>query len=268
MSVNARKEQYEHVELFGKPALFTDSRIDRSTVPEGFHCYDLRGSDYDPGKPIIVEDHVVVNHAGTVLTSEPVNMPREGRRRLNGKLNFLDECLTIEGFCEEHGIPLAPDNYKFPLRPALPDEAGIFYALPKEQDTVLGTVGHLRIDFGGNGHEFWHTWWPRDYEKYHGSAFEMELKAVVDELREKGPLESLGAMSQYCAAHGGEIAGGWRQNYGYIVETENYRYCLRCNPAPGDYQAYLTVFDLRVQQLNMTENDMPDQGMGMGGIKL
>lgn len=31
---------------------------------------------------------------------------------------------------------------------------------------------------------------------------------------------------------------------------------------------YLTVFDLRVQQLNMTKNDMPDQGMGMGGIKL
>ncbi|WP_324824931.1 hypothetical protein [Sinanaerobacter sp. ZZT-01] len=90
----------------------------------------------------------------------------------------------------------------------------------------------------------------------------------MDGLWEKGPLESLGAMSQYCAAHGGEIAGGWRQNYGYIVETENYRYCLRCNPAPGDYQAYLTVFDLRVQQLNMTKNDMPDQDMGMGGIKL
>ncbi|UQT48530.1 hypothetical protein M5E87_29030 [Flavonifractor plautii] len=44
-----------------------------------------------------------------------------------------------------------------------------------------------------------------------------------------------------------------RTNYGYIVETENYRYCLRCNPVPGDYQAYLTAFDLRVQRQNLAE---------------
>lgn len=219
MSVNARKDQYEHVELFGKPALFTDSQIDRSTVPVGFHCYDLRGSDYDPGKPIIVEDHAVVNHAGTVLTSEPVNMSKEGRRRLNGRLNFLNKCLTLEGFCEEHAITLVPETCRYALRPALSEEAGIFYTLPKEQDTMLGTVGHLRIDFGGNGYEFWHTWWARDYEKYHGSAFEMELKAVVDELREKGPLENLGAMSRYCNAHGGEITGGWQQDGSRTMDT-------------------------------------------------
>ena len=47
--------------------------------------------------------------------------------------------------------------------------------------------------------------------------------------------------------------GGWPANYGYIVETENYRYCLRCNPVPGDYQAYLTAFDLRVQRQNLAE---------------
>ena len=40
------------------------------------------------------------------------------------------------------------------------------------------------------------------------------------------------------------------QNYGYVVETENYRYCLRCNPVHGDYQAYLACFDLRVQEMN------------------
>lgn len=63
-------------------------------------------------------------------------------------------------------------------------------------------------------------------------------------------------MEGYCRAHGGEISGGWQQNYGYIVETEHYRYCLRCNPQPGDYQAYLTCFDLRVQRMNM-ENAAP-----------
>ena len=51
MSVNAFTEEYEYIELFGKPGLFTNARIDRDTVPEGWYAYDLRGSDYDPGEP-------------------------------------------------------------------------------------------------------------------------------------------------------------------------------------------------------------------------
>lgn len=232
MSVNAREEQYEHVELFGKPALFTDSRIDRSTVPEGFHCYDLRGSDYDPGKPVTVENQVAVNHAGTVLTAEPVTIPKEGFRRLRGKLNFLGECLTLPEFCEEHGIALPPDNRKFILRPASPNEAGFFYALPKEQDEALGAVGHVRIDFGHDGNEFWHTWHPRGDESLNSPEFKAELTDLVNELRKTGPLKNLSAMAGYCRNRGGEIEGGWRQNYGYVIETERYRYCLRCNPGP------------------------------------
>lgn len=49
MSVDATKEQFEHIEMFGKPALFTDARVDISTLPLGFYCYNLRGSDNDPG---------------------------------------------------------------------------------------------------------------------------------------------------------------------------------------------------------------------------
>ena len=55
------------------------------------------------------------------------------------------------------------------------------------------------------------------------------------------------------------------QNYGYVVETENYRYCLRCNPVPGDYQAYLTCFDKRVQEMGQTrESDMAEDGPAEG----
>ena len=86
MAIDARKEEYEHVELFGKPALFTDSRISRFTVPQGWFCYDLRGSDYDPGRPIMVENHVVVNHAGTILTPTDLNS-REEFDRIRKVLN-------------------------------------------------------------------------------------------------------------------------------------------------------------------------------------
>ena len=238
MRVNARKEEFEHVELFGKPALYTSSRIDRSTVPKGFYCYDLRGSDYDPGKPVTLENWVVANHAGTVVTAKPITIPKSGAKQLSGKLNFLGESLTLAGFCGEHGLELPHDNRKFIPRPALPEEAGLFFALPEEQDAALGAIGHIRIDFGRGGDEFWHTWHPRGDEELNSPAFKAELTEVMNELREFGPLGNLAAMYRYCGEHDGKIEGGWRQNYGYFVETEHYRYCLRCSPGQGDYHAY------------------------------
>ncbi len=251
MRVNARKEEFEHVELFGKPALYTSSRIDRSTVPKGFYCYDLRGSDYDPGKPVRLENWVVANHAGTVVTAKPITIPKSGAKQLSGKLNFLGESLTLAGFCGEHGLELPHDNRKFIPRPALPEEAGLFFALPEEQDAALGAIGHIRIDFGRGGDEFWHTWHPRGDEELNSPAFKAELTEVMNELREFGPLGNLAAMYRYCGEHDGKIEGGWRQNYGYFVETEHYRYCLRCSPGQGDYHAYLTAFDLQVQKMDM-----------------
>lgn len=265
MKVNAREEQFEHVELFGKPALFTNFRIDRATVPKGFFCYDLRGSDCDPDRPITVENQVGVNHAGTVLTPEAVAIPKEGFRRLSGKLNFLGERLQLSEFCEKHDITLASDNRKFALRPASSEESGLFFTPSAEQDAELGTIGHVRIDFGSGGKEFWHTWWPRGDEALNSPKFKSELAELVNELRETGPLKDLSTMSDYCYQHDGQIEGGLRQNYGYVAETENYRYCLRCNPGLGDYQAYLTAFDLQVQRMNVTKQKS-SQILTMGGM--
>lgn len=38
------------------------------------------------------------------------------------------------------------------------------------------------------------------------------------------------------------------------METEHYRYCLRCNPSPGDYNCYCTAYDLDVQRQNMARD--------------
>ena len=75
----------------------------------------------------------------------------------------------------------------------------------------------------------------------------------MDTLRES-VLKSRFAMERFCYEHGGKISGGWTQNYGYIVETEHYRYCLRCNPSPGDYNCYCTAYDLNVQRQNMARD--------------
>ncbi len=47
----------------------------------------------------------------------------------------------------------------FDLRPASVEEAGLFYS-NDERDEALGTVGHLRMDFGSGGKGFYHTWTP------------------------------------------------------------------------------------------------------------
>ena len=75
MKVNARMEEFQHIELFDKFALFTNGRIARDTVPQGWYCYDIRGSDDDPGELCYVEENVVVNHAGSVLMPEKLAMP-------------------------------------------------------------------------------------------------------------------------------------------------------------------------------------------------
>ena len=141
------------------------------------------------------------------------------------------------------------ENNTYAIQPTSDVKAGIFYALSPEMDAELGCIGHVRMDFGHHGKEFWHTWHPRGSEELNSSEFKEELGSVVDYLRES-VLKDLPSMERYCREHGGEISGGWSQNYGYIVETENYRYCLRCNPIPGDYQAYLNCFDKRVQEMN------------------
>lgn len=92
-------EDYEVITLFGKPALFTNARIDKSVLPEGVYAYDLRGSDYDPGYPIYIEDHVCVNHAGTVLTLEPLDANNEPVfMAISDEMNFLGEEMTLAEF--------------------------------------------------------------------------------------------------------------------------------------------------------------------------
>ena len=43
-----------------------------------------------------------------------------------------------------------PYHSRFPLRPASREEAGLFYS-DDQADRALGTVGHVRMDFGSNG---------------------------------------------------------------------------------------------------------------------
>lgn len=99
----ANDEQYQEIELFDKPGLFSNGRIVRDNLPEGVYCYDLRGSDYDPGEPVCVEERVVVNHAGSVLLTDPLELAENGRLTLTEEegLNFVGGFSTLAQFLQE-----------------------------------------------------------------------------------------------------------------------------------------------------------------------
>lgn len=248
MSINVWTDPMQHAELFGKPVLFTNWLILRDLVPKGWHCYDLQGTQNNPNGHAALVDRENIFHTGTILSPQPLKREGTVSRRVNGSFHLLGEEMTLEQFCEKHDLEYPQDTREFILRPASPDEAGLFYSMDAEEDRVLGTVGHLRIDFGHGGKEFWHTWWPHNDDQFNTPEFKDILQRFVDSLRQDGPLKDLKAMSTYCWQHGGPITED-KRSYGYLVEVGNYRLCLRCTPVMGDYQGYLYCYDLHQQEL-------------------
>ena len=104
---NLLNEELQEIEIFDKPGLFSNGRLQDEEVPEGLYRYDLRGSDYDPGQPITVEKTVVVNHAASVLMAEELDLGADGRLELGEEgLNFTGAELTVREFMEEQQLSL------------------------------------------------------------------------------------------------------------------------------------------------------------------
>lgn len=74
--INVEVEEYELIELFGKPALFTNERLSDEDIPKGLFCYQLR--EGDDGRFSSIERKVAVNHGGSVITDEPIEFDKRG----------------------------------------------------------------------------------------------------------------------------------------------------------------------------------------------
>jgi hypothetical protein len=140
-------EQYERAMLFDQPVLFIDERLPKKEIPTGMYAYDLRGSDYDFCRPVTLEKQVYVNHAGTILTAQPISIPESGKVDVKDKIVFDEERCTIR----EYEISIYPDRMTEPERLAAgpnanvqklfeflnnPDDAYIIYQLKFEQATA------------------------------------------------------------------------------------------------------------------------------------
>ena len=129
----------------------------------------------------------------------------------------------------------------------------MFYAQNPEQDEALGRIGHLRMDFGRHGTEFWTSWFDHCGDKLNTPEFKAEIDEVVNELRQT-VLKDRATMRSFCADFGGELGENYGiRQFGYNIETEHYRYCLRCKPQEGDYDGYLWCFDKRIPEMRQAQ---------------
>ncbi|MDO4563879.1 MAG: hypothetical protein Q4C12_08640, partial [Clostridia bacterium] len=70
-------QDFEKIELFGKPTLFTNDRLTDADIPEDLYCYHLRHSD-DGDRFCSVEPRVAVNHGGSIVMKEPLDFGKDG----------------------------------------------------------------------------------------------------------------------------------------------------------------------------------------------
>ena len=103
MKVNAQEESFELMELFGKTVLFTNMRVDRSTVSDGLYVYELRDEDCT-GDICEIKPFIMVNHWGTIICKEPIELDTkwnskfvdEGDYCYLGDTAMLDEYLNTD----------------------------------------------------------------------------------------------------------------------------------------------------------------------------
>lgn len=68
------KRGMEIVVVCHAPYLFTNMRIDRDTIPDGYYAYDVRESDGGAGDFSEIQPYVMVNHWGTLVGKREIPM--------------------------------------------------------------------------------------------------------------------------------------------------------------------------------------------------
>ncbi len=88
------KHKFEKIEINDREALFTNERIDRSQVPDGYYAYDICHDSEDYREPVTIELVVNVNHYGTILTKDRIAM-NEMDYVPTYDINFLGDYVEI-----------------------------------------------------------------------------------------------------------------------------------------------------------------------------
>ena len=94
-AIDVNSSQLQEVEIKGHYGVFTELRVDKSTLPEGVNCYELRHGD-DDSYPVTLKEDVRVNYFGAVLMTDKMELGKEGYVGLSyDDFGFTGEELTM-----------------------------------------------------------------------------------------------------------------------------------------------------------------------------
>lgn len=88
---------YQYMEVLGVEGVFSNLRIQRDSLPEGFYKYALR--EGEDSLCCQVAEEIMVNHAGDFITKEPLDLgPDKDRTLSEDDWGFTDQKFDFEGF--------------------------------------------------------------------------------------------------------------------------------------------------------------------------
>lgn len=102
---DAERELFSEIQVLGKPALFHDMRIERSSVPKGLYLYEVRHDDDGFGNPVQIAKGIMVNHFGSILTRSPIKLPPGGCLDIDPEKDWdygEGNSLTVNEFMEKY----------------------------------------------------------------------------------------------------------------------------------------------------------------------
>ena len=109
MKVNAAEESFELMNMLGQYVLFTNMQVDRDTVPQDLYVYDVRHDDDCTGEICEIKPSVMVNHWGTIICKEPIEMDEFWHSKFVDKddYSYLGDSVKLDEFintdCYEEG---------------------------------------------------------------------------------------------------------------------------------------------------------------------
>lgn len=87
---------YQSMELLGVNGLFTNLRVERESLPEGFYKYSIREGEEDIFSS--VKSDVLANHMGDFICKQELDLNGQDECDLFGDYNFTGEEVNLDEF--------------------------------------------------------------------------------------------------------------------------------------------------------------------------
>ena len=134
----------------------------------------------------------------------------------------------------------------YTIRLMKPEEYNFAYTQKQHILEDSGCIGHLRVDLGSNGQDFYSNWDDHRPE-LKSPEFKQEFDDVVNALREQEIsgcfLKDRDSLKKFCSQFPEAKMTEDGREYGFRLDTDDYSYMMRLNPNRGEYAAYIYAYE-------------------------